>query len=159
MKGNEQIVVEYALPAPPQQVWRTLTEPNLLAIWLMASDIVPLVGHKFKFRSEPRGDWNGIVDCQVLEVDPDARLAYTWNGGSNALPEGGYKMETTVTWTLEEAAGGGTLLKLVHHGFHPDDGAFAMLNHGWRSKGPGIEKALAAISEMEHGERLQEAGR
>jgi len=103
MKGNEQIVVEYALPAPPQQVWRTLTEPNLLAIWLMASDIVPLVGHKFKFRSEPRGDWNGIVDCQVLEVDPDARLAYTWNGGRWHVAQTGSSRLSSGRWSLCDA--------------------------------------------------------
>ena len=77
MKGNEQIVVEYALAAPPSKVWRTLTEPELLAVWLMPNDIAPVVGHKFNFRVPPMGDWSGVVDCEVLEVVPESKLVYT----------------------------------------------------------------------------------
>lgn len=144
MKGNEQIVCEYTLAAPPAQVWRALTEPELLAVWLMKNDIAPVAGHKFSFRSQPMGDWNGIVDCEVLEVVPESRLVYTWNGGSAKNDDYGHKMETTVTWTLAPSPDGGTLLKLVHHGFHPDDFAFKMMGMGWKGKGPAIEQALAA---------------
>jgi uncharacterized protein YndB with AHSA1/START domain len=42
LKGNEQIVCEYALAASPAQVWRALTEPELLALWLMKNDIAPV---------------------------------------------------------------------------------------------------------------------
>jgi len=150
MKGNEEIVVEYALAAPPAKVWRALTEPELLAAWLMQNDIAPVVGHKFTFRAQPMGDWNGIVDCEVLEVVPESRLVYTWtggsaNGGSAKNDEYGHKLETTVTWTLEPAADGGTLLKLVHHGFHADDFAYKMMGMGWKGKGAAIDRAAAAV--------------
>jgi uncharacterized protein YndB with AHSA1/START domain len=49
----------------------------MLAAWLMQIDIAPVVGHKFKFYTPPIGDWNGIVDCEVLEVIPESRLVYT----------------------------------------------------------------------------------
>jgi uncharacterized protein YndB with AHSA1/START domain len=143
LKGNEQIVCEYALAAPPAQVWRALTDPELLAVWLMKNDIAPVAGHKFSFRSKPIGDWNGIVDCEVLEVVPESRLVYTWNGGAAKEEDGAHKMETTVTWTLAPSAEGGTLLKLIHHGFHPDDFAFKMMGMGWKGKGAAIEQALA----------------
>jgi hypothetical protein len=55
-------------------------------------------------------------------------------------------METTVTWTLAPGADGGTLLQLVHHGFHPDDFAFKMMGMGWKSKGAAIEQALAGVA-------------
>jgi len=144
MQGNEQIVVDYVLAAPPAKVWRALTEPELLGTWLMQNDIAPVVGHKFTFHAPPRGDWNGTVDCEVLEVVPGSKLVYTWGGGS--AKDDGHKMETTVTWTLAPAADGGTLLKLVHHGFHPDDFGFKMMGQGWRSKGAAIERVLAGIS-------------
>jgi uncharacterized protein YndB with AHSA1/START domain len=146
LKGNEQIVVDYVLAAPPAKVWRALTEPAMLAAWLMQNDIAPVVGHKFKFHAPPIGDWNGIVDCEVLEVIPESRLVYTWGGGSAKNDGYGHKMETTVTWTLEPSADGGTLLKLVHHGFHADDFAYKMMGQGWMSKGAAIERALAAAS-------------
>jgi uncharacterized protein YndB with AHSA1/START domain len=146
MKGNEQIVVEYAFSQAPAKVWRALTEPELLAGWLMPNDIAPVVGHRFNFRTQPMGDWNGIVDCEVLEVVPERRLVYTWKGGSAKNENYGHKLETTVTWTLVESASGGTVLKLVHHGFHPDDFAFKMMGQGWNSKGAAIERVLGTMN-------------
>jgi len=146
MKGNEQIVVEYAFPQTPAKVWRALTEPELLAGWLMPNDIAPVVGHRFNFRAQPMGDWNGVVDCEVLEVVPGQKLVYAWNGGSAKNESYGHKLETTVTWTLEAAASGGTVLKLVHHGFHPDDFAFKMMGQGWNSKGAAIERVLGTMN-------------
>ncbi|HEX4019552.1 MAG TPA: SRPBCC domain-containing protein [Acidobacteriaceae bacterium] len=145
-KGNEQIVVEYALAEPPAKVWRALTEPKLLAVWLMQNDIVPIVGHRFNFRAQPVGDWNGVVDCEVLEVVPERKLVYTWNGGSDKNLEFGHRIETTVTWTLEATTENGTRLTLVHHGFHPEDFAFRMMGQGWKTKGADIERALATMA-------------
>ena len=145
MRGNEAIVVEYALPHPPAKVWRALTEPELLAGWLMPNDIAPVVGHRFNFRAQPMGDWNGVVDCEVLEVVPHQKLVYTWLGGSAKNEAYGHKLETTVTWTLETSADGVTLLKLVHHGFHPDDFAYKMMGQGWRTMGGRIERVLAGM--------------
>ncbi len=145
MKGNEQIVVEYAFPQAPAKVWRALTEPELLAGWLMPNDIAPVVGHRFNFRTQPMGDWNGIVDCEVLEVELERKLVYTWNGGSAENESYGHKLETTVTWTMEATGSGGTVLRLVHHGFHPDDFAFKMMGQGWNSKGAAIERVLGTM--------------
>jgi uncharacterized protein YndB with AHSA1/START domain len=142
MKGNEQIVVEYVLPASAAKVWRALTDPAMLAGWLMPNDIAPVVGHVFQFRTQPMGDWNGIVDCEVLEVVPEQKLVYTWNGGSANNEDYGHKLETTVTWTLAPGDDGATLLKLVHHGFHPDDFAYKALGQGWNTKGAAIERVL-----------------
>jgi hypothetical protein len=50
-----------------------------------------------------------------------------------------------VTWTLEPAADNGTLLKLVHHGFHADDFAFKVMGQGWSSKGEAIDRAAAQL--------------
>jgi uncharacterized protein YndB with AHSA1/START domain len=145
MKGNEQIVVEYRFPEAPAKVWRALTEPELLAAWLMPNDIAPTVGRRFKFRVQPMGDWNGVVDCEVIEVIPQRKLVYTWLGGSSKNEGYGHRLETTVTWTLEPSADGGTVLKLVHHGFHPDDFAFKAMGQGWNSKGAAIADALETI--------------
>jgi uncharacterized protein YndB with AHSA1/START domain len=142
LKGNEQIVVEYSLPQAPAKVWRALTEPDLLARWLMPNDIAPLVGHKFYFRNQPMGDWSGVVECVVLEVVPEQRLVYTWNGGSAKNDGYGHKLETTVTWTLQASSAGGTLLKLVHHGFQPDDFAYKAMGQGWQRMGAGIRGVL-----------------
>ncbi len=144
-KGNEQIVVEYEFVEAPAKVWRALTEPQLLAGWLMPNDIAPVVGHKFNFRTQPMGDWNGVVDCEVLEVVPQQKLVYSWNGGSAKNDSYGHKLETTVTWTLAAKADGGTVLKLVHHGFQADDFAYKAMGQGWKKMGAGIERVLGTI--------------
>ena len=145
MNGTEQIVAEYQFPEPPAQVWRALTEPELLAKWLMPNDIAPIVGHKFQFRAQPIGNWNGIVDCEVLEVVPNQRLVYTWMGGAAENLGYGHVLETTVTWTLQERPDGGTILSLVHYGFRPDDFAFHAMSQGWASKGPAIAGAMGTV--------------
>lgn len=133
MRGPESIVVDYHLNEPPAQVWLALTEPKLLAQWLMPNDIKAVVGHKFTFREKPQGDWDGIVYCEILEVDPPHKLAYSWQGGSGKDEPGFPRLDTTVTWTLEPTPQGGTHLHLLHDGFQPTDYAFQVIGSGWRS--------------------------
>ena len=124
------IHVEYDLPQPPASVWRALTEPKLLAAWLMENDIQPVVGHEFTFRAQPMPGWDGIVNCVVLEADAPNRLRYSWRGGA-----GENRIDTVVSWTLRPSAGGGTHLVLEHSGFLPTQTmAFEGLGKGWRGK-------------------------
>ena len=67
------VVVEREVPFPPEKVWRAITQPNLMEEWLMKNDFKPIVGHRFNLRA----DW-GVVDCQVLAVEPNKTLAYSW---------------------------------------------------------------------------------
>src|ERR1700756_3069165 len=76
------IVVEDVLPYPPEKVWRALTTAELIGRWLMPNDFEPVVGKRFTFTTRPIGDWDGIVHCEVLEVVPQRRLAYSWQGGT-----------------------------------------------------------------------------
>jgi uncharacterized protein YndB with AHSA1/START domain len=45
----------------------------------MKNDFQPVVGHKFNFRATSMPNWNGVTDCQVLVVEPNERLSYSWN--------------------------------------------------------------------------------
>jgi len=67
------VVVEREVPFPPEKIWRAITQPNLMEEWLMKNDFKPIVGHRFNLRA----DW-GVVDCQVLAVEPNKTLAYSW---------------------------------------------------------------------------------
>jgi uncharacterized protein YndB with AHSA1/START domain len=145
MRGNESIVVDYMLNEPPAEVWRALTQPELLAQWLMENDIKPVVGHKFNFRAKPMGDWDGIVHCEVLEVDEPNKLVYSWKGGSDKNQNYGHRLDTTVTWTLTPTSTGGTKLHLEHFGFEPTDYAFQIMGQGWRQMLPA-EKMTRILS-------------
>ncbi|MEV4656382.1 SRPBCC domain-containing protein [Micromonospora sp. NPDC049301] len=127
MSERGTIRVDQFLPHPPAKVWRVLTDPDLIARWLMQTDFVPVVGHRFTFRTDPRPGFDGIVHCEVLDLDPQRLLRWSWRGGS---------LDTVVTWTLA-AEGRGTRLFLEHSGFDPDDPlqqrTYALLDGGWRS--------------------------
>ena len=67
------VIVEREIPFPPEKIWRALTQPHLIEEWLMKNDFMPVVGHRFDLRA----DW-GAVGCQVLAVEPNKSLSYTW---------------------------------------------------------------------------------
>jgi len=124
------ITVEYELAHPPAKVWRALSEPALLAAWLMENDIRAVVGHRFTFKSKPMPGWDGIVHCEVLEAEAPHKLSYSWRGGS--APFG---IDTVLTLTLSPTVGGGTRLLLEHDGFLPANAlAFEGIAKGWSGK-------------------------
>ena len=124
---SRDIRVDAFLAHPPEKVWRALTDPALLAAWLMPNDFQPRLGHRFTFRTDPAPGFNGIVHCEVLDLRPLELLRISWRGGSG--------IDTTVTWQLV-AEGRGTRLFLTHDGFdETDPGQEAvrrMLDGGWR---------------------------
>lgn len=117
---------EIVYEQPRERVWAALTDSAALAAWLMPNDFAPRLGHRFQFRTKPAPGFDGIVDCQVLEIEPPRRLVYSWAGGG---------IDTRVIWTLEEA-GSGTRLVLEHRGFRGVRGLFvsSILAKGWSSR-------------------------
>jgi len=77
---------EIVYPHPPERVWRALTDPRALADWLIDNDSEPRAGHRFQFRTRPAPGFDGVVRCEVVEVEAPYRLAYTWLGGSMRRP-------------------------------------------------------------------------
>jgi uncharacterized protein YndB with AHSA1/START domain len=133
--ATRDIVVEEVLPQAPDKVWKALTTAELIGSWLMPNDFEPVVGKRFTFKTKPVGDWNGVVQCEVLEIVPLRRLVYSWKGGADSNdsnPNYGSKLDSVVTWTLEPA-GKGTKLRLVHAGFRSpqNDFAYDAMSPGW----------------------------
>src|ERR1700710_2553180 len=129
---TKSITVTHDRAAPPAKVWRALTDSQLVAAWLMPNDLKPIVGHRFTFNSQPMGNWDGVVHCEVTIVEPTTRLAYAWVGGSDVPERGITKLNTVVTWTLTPTVAGGTRLHLDHSGFTESNGfAFDAMTKGW----------------------------
>jgi uncharacterized protein YndB with AHSA1/START domain len=130
-EDRTSIHVDEYLAHPPARVWRALTDPDLLGRWLMRNDFRPVVGHRFTFTTDPvpGTDFDGVVRCEVLAIEPERLLRISWAGGSD--------LATTVTWRLVPE-GRGTRLFLDHEGFDPDSAAqqFArqIMGGGWRSR-------------------------
>lgn len=132
MSETHAIVVEKVLAYAPDRIWRTLTTPELIAKWLMPNDFAAELGHRFTFRTKPMGDWDGVVQCEVLACEPPRLLSYSWVGGSDANPAYGSRLNSKVTWTLT-AVEGGTHLHMVHEGFEFPGNSFAfnIMGQGW----------------------------
>ena len=139
-EGTRALVVERLFPHPPGKLWRALTEGPLLEQWMMSNDFAPVVGRKFQFRAEPKPNWNGVVDCEVLVVDPSQRLSYNWGVGGS---ESG--LQWVVDWTLTPAEGG-THVRMEQSGFGPDQqAAYQGAKYGWSKFMGNLEHVIGGL--------------
>jgi len=136
---TESLSFEFDLHHSPEKVWRALTDPALLAEWLL-----PVVdgklepGAAFTFKTQPYPGWDGIVNCRILAIEPHRTLSYAWVVGDMHL-------DTVVTFTLTPTASG-TRLSLVQSGFKPDQkqnsgGA----RYGWKMMGGKLVDLLGRL--------------
>jgi len=147
MTDSCTIRTDQFLPYAPAQVWKALTDPDLLARWMMPNDFQLAVGHHFTFKNVPIPSvkFGGTVYCEVLDFEVERRLCISWvdRGEENGL-------NSTVTWRLEPE-GNGTHLFLEHVGFDPNNPlqqlGYQMMNQGWRRiVGQRIAEVLAEDS-------------
>jgi uncharacterized protein YndB with AHSA1/START domain len=128
------VVVERELPHPPEKIWRALTQPHLIAEWLMQNDFKPEVGHHFTLRMEAQPNWDGVIDCQVLVVEPNKTLSYAW---------GALGLESIVMFTLTPTDTG-THLRMEQSGFPPDRPQnYQGAKYGWQHFFAKLEQVLA----------------
>ncbi|CAN5357531.1 SRPBCC domain-containing protein [soil metagenome] len=129
------VVVEREIPHPPEKLWRALTQPHLIAEWLMKNDFAPVVGHRFNLSA----DWGGVLDCEVLAVELNKTLSYTWN---LVHDDAAYNLRSVVTFTLTPTAMG-THLRMEQVGFRSDQRmAFGGARAGWPKFFDRLEQVL-----------------
>jgi len=132
------VIVERDIAHPPEKLWRALTQPHLMEEWLMKNDFAPRVGHRFNLR----GDWGGVLDCEVLAVEPHRTLSYTWNFRHD---DAAFNLTSVVTFTLTPTSTG-THLRMEQSGFRPDQRqAFGGARHGWEQFFANLEQTLTRI--------------
>jgi uncharacterized protein YndB with AHSA1/START domain len=131
------IAFHFDLQHPPERVWRALTDPALLAEWLL-----PVIGLKlepgaaFTFQTQAYPGWDGTVSCRMLEIEAGKKLSYTWT-----VPF----LDTVVTFTLTPTAAG-TRLSIVQSGFKPDQKReWGGARYGWNMMGAKLVDLLARI--------------
>jgi uncharacterized protein YndB with AHSA1/START domain len=134
---TESISFEFDLHHSPEKVWRALTDPALLAEWLLpVVDLKLEPGAAFRFKTQPYPGWDGTVNCRFVEIEANRKLSYTW-----AVPF----LDTVVTFTLTPTESG-TRLSLVQSGFKPDQKKeFGGARYGWKMMGGKLVDLLARI--------------
>jgi uncharacterized protein YndB with AHSA1/START domain len=130
MKLNVLLTQNY--PHPVEKVWRSLTDPAALAVWLMENDFEPHVGRKFTLRGRANE-----TECEVLALEPPHRMLWSWVCNELDTP-------THVEFRLEEIEGG-TRLTLSHTG-EIDDAMGARLTQGWPFKLADLRAHLDSAS-------------
>jgi uncharacterized protein YndB with AHSA1/START domain len=130
------VIVEREVPHPPEKIWRALTQPHLIEEWLMKTDFKPVVDHRFNLRA----DW-GAVDCQVMTVEPNKMLSYTWNVARDDMAG----LKSVVTWTLTPTSTG-THLRMEQSGFRSDQPRYYQgAKYGWQRFFANLEQVLARL--------------
>jgi uncharacterized protein YndB with AHSA1/START domain len=125
------VILEQELAHPPEKIWRALTQPHLIAEWLMTNDFAPVVGRRFDFRAA----W-GSIACEVLDIQTGKALSYRWDAMG---------LESVVTWTLTPTAGG-TRLRIEQSGFRPDqEQAYQGAKAGWPRYFENLNQVAARV--------------
>jgi uncharacterized protein YndB with AHSA1/START domain len=129
------IAFDFDLNHAPAKVWRALTDPVLLTQWLLPVVNLKLEpGAAFTFTAPSQPGWDGRVNCELVEIEAQRKLSYTWRVGA---------IDTLVTFTLTPTASG-TRLSLVQSGFKPDQKKnFGGARYGWRLMGGKLLEVLA----------------
>jgi uncharacterized protein YndB with AHSA1/START domain len=129
--------------APPDRVWRALTQPEALKQWMAPSDEFKVpraeadlrVGGRYNIvMQSPDGDLHDVRGA-YREIVPDRKLVYTWAWKST--PE----RESLVTIELRPVDGG-TELTLRHEQFF-DAEARDKHQHGWNGCLARLERFVA----------------
>ena len=134
--ASRSLVIEREMPHPAEKIWRALTQGALIEAWLMKNDFQPAVGHRFSFRSTPVPGWDGIIDSEVLVIEPNSRLSYSW---------GTMGTMSVVTWTLTPTKAG-THVRMEQTGFRSEqDAAFKGATYGWTKFIGNMERVVGGL--------------
>ena len=135
---TESLSFDFDLPHKPEKVWRALTDPELLAQWLLpiATELKLDPGAAFIFKTQPYPGWDGTVNCRFIEIEKYRKLSYAWT-----VPF----LDTVVTFTLTPTASG-TRMSLVQSGFKAEQGReFGGARYGWKMMGGKLVDLLARL--------------
>ena len=144
---QDSIVSEIEIAAPPDRVFRALTDPKQQMVWWGAEPSCEL--RSFEMDARPGGRWgfqasdrtghavNGVTEFEahgeVLEVTPPIRLKYTWIANWHHDKS----RVTEVLWELFPTPAG-TRVKVTHSGLAQEAVARKDYAGGW----PGVLQLL-----------------
>jgi uncharacterized protein YndB with AHSA1/START domain len=133
---RRSVIIEREIAFPAEKIWRALTQPHLIEEWLMKNDFKPVAGHRFKLRKDPKPEVSVVVDCEVLNVEPNETLSYTWDA---------FGLESVVTFTLTPTDTG-TILRVEQSGFRTDQrAAYKGAKASWPSFLRALEQVLKEL--------------
>jgi uncharacterized protein YndB with AHSA1/START domain len=116
-----ELTMDFQFATSVEKLWTALTDSGKLAKWITDNNFKPVVGHQFQFRLPPAYGWDGVIEGEVLSVNPPNSLSCTWAVGEE---------KHTVTWTLQELGDGKVNLHHVQTGISNAQGLEGA-KYGW----------------------------
>ena len=150
MQGNDAVVSEIHIAAPPDRVFEALIDRKQVMSWWTGPDcriqnfsMEPRRGGRWTYDTEQsKLNVNGVskfhCEGEVLEYDPPRSLAYTWIANwhdDKSRP-------TVVRWELTPDSKG-TRVKITHSGLAQEPTARKDYTGGW----PGVLEQLKSFVE------------
>jgi uncharacterized protein YndB with AHSA1/START domain len=106
----------YLINASPAEVWRALTDPEVIEAWSDAdAEFEPIVGVEYAL-------WDGSICGEIVEVVPRKKLVQTWQ------PDNWERTDSVVTFALK-SVGKKTRVDLLHENVEGFD--YAGTSEGW----------------------------
>jgi uncharacterized protein YndB with AHSA1/START domain len=142
MTSTDKIEEQVVLHAPRARVWRALTNPDELAAWFgvkLSTKTIAAGAHVLGHMAFP-GYEHVAFDVIIDEMVSERRFAWRWHPNAlDASVDYSAEPRTLVTFTLEDAANGETLLRVVESGFDAlpasrRAAAFLGNSNGWRGQ-------------------------
>jgi uncharacterized protein YndB with AHSA1/START domain len=111
--GDHDVTITRTVHAGADRVWATLTEPDLVAKWMMGAQV------KSTWKPGDPITWSGEYDGksfedsgEVREAEPPGRLVHTHRSGA----AGAGAAEHELTWTINAGDGDATKVELTQTG-------------------------------------------
>ena len=136
--------------APPDRVWRALTDPTEIARWFDVDIEGPFAAGREVWMTSKHPDYVGMrFRVRVTDITPPTRMVWKWHPGA-VDPKVDYSREpeTTVTFTVEPSPSG-TRLTVAETGFDEISlerraKVFADNTQGWTEVLAAIQKHVEA---------------
>nr|WP_275297755.1 SRPBCC domain-containing protein [Clostridium sp. YIM B02551] len=132
-KKLPDIVRSVVIEADINKVWDAIATKEGLEAWLMPNNFKPILGYEFTFKSQPKGDWDGICHCIVKELNPPYKLGFTWSGNN---------LDQYVSFELKEIDDK-TEFTLVHSGWSEENMQLREIMYdGWGYLSEGLKRKM-----------------
>ncbi len=146
---QDAVVSEIHISAPPDRVFRALTDSGELMRWFNSGEcpvkfwkMDARLGGQYGYATQ-KGAFSvnkiSEFEChgEIIEFDPPWVLAYTWFGNWHD----DVARRTVVRWELRPKAGG-TQVKVTHSGLGNEPAARKDYSSGWTGVAEGLKKFL-----------------
>lgn len=127
-KNQVQYGYEIYIGAPVERVWQGLTDGVLTRQYVYGARLQSTLEKGSAFAFVADGDFK-VVDGEVIDVEPNRRLALTWQAHWDAAVS--KDRASRVTYELSSAGAHATKLRVLHDEFEGETATYKGSVEGW----------------------------